>query len=208
MTYQADVLASSPAGYWRLGELSGNSAADGSGNARNGTWVGVPALGQPGAIISSSTNTAAGLDGTSHVTVMPWTVWDGAAALSFEAWVRLPAGAEARYVAWRLNQVSLLVSATRVSFGLATSVGGFAVQQLDVVLTADVWHHIVWVYNGTHQLVYLDGVLVGSTAKTGTVTAGTGTLLIGPASAASWSWTATMPSGLSGYCLTMSAGKN
>ena len=48
--YSASVLADAPAAYWRLGEASGTSAADASGNGRAGSYLNTPTLGRPGAL--------------------------------------------------------------------------------------------------------------------------------------------------------------
>jgi hypothetical protein len=60
--YSSVVLAKAPVGYWRLGEVAGPTAADFSGNGYDGTYVGNPTLGQPGAIGGDS-DTAIGLNG-------------------------------------------------------------------------------------------------------------------------------------------------
>lgn len=48
-SYDATVIADAPSGYWRLGEGSGPTAFDSSGNGFHGTYQG-PSLGQVGAI--------------------------------------------------------------------------------------------------------------------------------------------------------------
>lgn len=60
--YSGAVLAKGPVGYWRLGERGGPNAFDASGNGYNGTYLGNPAFGQPGAIINDP-DTAIGLNG-------------------------------------------------------------------------------------------------------------------------------------------------
>lgn len=47
--YQTAVLGDNPYLYYRLGETSGTTAADTSGNGRSGTYTGSPTLGEPGA---------------------------------------------------------------------------------------------------------------------------------------------------------------
>jgi hypothetical protein len=55
--YASTVLAKGPVGYWRLGEAARPSAADSSGNGRDGTYRATPTFGQLGAI-ASDPNTA------------------------------------------------------------------------------------------------------------------------------------------------------
>jgi alpha-L-fucosidase len=63
MPYSTQVLADTPVGYWRLGESSGTSAADASGNGLTGTYEGSFSLGQTS--LSGEANTAASLTGGS-----------------------------------------------------------------------------------------------------------------------------------------------
>jgi PKD repeat protein len=58
-SYPGQVMADSPLAYWRLGESSGASAADTSGNGRNGTYQNGPQLGATGALVGDSDRGAA-----------------------------------------------------------------------------------------------------------------------------------------------------
>jgi hypothetical protein len=60
--YSSVVLAKGPVGYWRLGEAGGSTAFDASGSGYDGTYLGSPAFGQPGAIVNDP-DTAIGLNG-------------------------------------------------------------------------------------------------------------------------------------------------
>ena len=60
-SYDQAVLADSPAAYWRLGEASGSSAADSSGNGNGGQLQGGVTLGAPALI--NDANTSASFDG-------------------------------------------------------------------------------------------------------------------------------------------------
>lgn len=51
--YSDAVLALSPLVYFRLGETSGTTAVDSSGNGHNGTYHGSPTFGQPSAVADS-----------------------------------------------------------------------------------------------------------------------------------------------------------
>ena len=83
--YEQTVLADHPTAYYRLGELSGATAVDSSGNGHNGTYLGGVALGQPGAIVDNLNTSAAstGLARSSTLNFRP-------ADLSFtiEAWIK------------------------------------------------------------------------------------------------------------------------
>jgi len=53
--YRSLILADGPVAYWRLGEASGTSAADETGNGHTGTYHGAATLGQSGLIAGDPT---------------------------------------------------------------------------------------------------------------------------------------------------------
>ena len=69
--YANAVLADSPYLYYRLGEASGTTVADSSGNARNGTYAGGFTLAQAGDTDGGNSDTAVLLDGTSGYLTTP-----------------------------------------------------------------------------------------------------------------------------------------
>ena len=66
LSYDATVLADSPAGYWKLDETSGAVAADSSGNGRDGVIVGSPTM----------DGTGFTFNGTDQCITFPSTVFD------------------------------------------------------------------------------------------------------------------------------------
>ncbi len=64
-SYSASVLADSPLAYWRLGEASGTTAADASGNGRTGSYLNTPTLGAAGALAGTRTRRSASTAPTS-----------------------------------------------------------------------------------------------------------------------------------------------
>lgn len=71
-SYYDLVMSHSPLGYWRLGETSGTTAADISGNGRNGTYTGTYTLNRPSLIPSDTANGALGCGAsTGYVNVPP-----------------------------------------------------------------------------------------------------------------------------------------
>jgi hypothetical protein len=88
--YRSAVLAMNPVAYWRLGETSGTTAVDETGNGHNGTYVGNPNLGQPGAI-QGDPNTAVQFNGTNYVEIPSSPNFSQPASnngLSVEVWMR------------------------------------------------------------------------------------------------------------------------
>jgi hypothetical protein len=62
-SYDTLIKAASPVGYWRLGETSGTTATDASGNSRNGTYAGGYTQGKPS--LTGDRNPATAFDGVS-----------------------------------------------------------------------------------------------------------------------------------------------
>jgi len=91
--YHKAVLASRPAGYWRLGERGGATAHDASGHGRDGNYVGHPHLGQPGAIRDDQ-DRAIALDGakTKSYVAIPdsnaFSIATSGHGLTVEVWLR------------------------------------------------------------------------------------------------------------------------
>lgn len=89
--YRGVVLADAPGGYWRLGEgVGATSAADSSGNGRNGVYVG-PTLAVGGALLRDA-DTAARFVAGNYVDLSGGDAarfaFSGRAAFTVEAWVR------------------------------------------------------------------------------------------------------------------------
>jgi len=90
-SYRDEVLSDAPAGYWRLGELGGSSAANEVSLGAGGTYLGGPTLGLAGALLGDA-NTAAGLDGVNDTVEVASTAGLGSSTrVSVEAWVLVPA---------------------------------------------------------------------------------------------------------------------
>jgi len=64
------VLADGPIAYWRLGESSGTTAVDTTGNGHTGTYLGGVTLGVPAALVGD-TDTAARFNGSNGMVQVP-----------------------------------------------------------------------------------------------------------------------------------------
>jgi hypothetical protein len=90
--YRAAILAKQPVAYWRLGEASGDTAVDETGNGHDGKYVQNPTLGQPGAI-NGDPDTAVQFTGNNYVEILdpPSAVLSqmtSTTGLTVEAWMR------------------------------------------------------------------------------------------------------------------------
>lgn len=82
-TYAGEVLRDNPVGYWRLGETSGTTAVDSSGNGNDGTYEGSPTLGEHGALVGDENKAVAFGGNPDHVEIPD--VGDTLAG-SYECW--------------------------------------------------------------------------------------------------------------------------
>jgi len=89
--YRAIVLAKNPVGYWRLGEVTGPTAVDETGNGHDGTYFGGVTYQEPGAL-ANDPNTAVGFDGLDAYVEVPDSVqfsqMTSGAGLTVEVWMR------------------------------------------------------------------------------------------------------------------------
>ncbi len=164
--YAATVLANTPGGYWRLGEISGSLAIDASGHGNAGAYSGAVTLGQSGAI-QADPDASAGLDGTTGRAIVPSSpTLSITGALSLEAWVKLNSvastqllinkgdGATAPQSAYQLAYVVGQGFAFSTFIGNVTSFAG----QSATPATAGTWYHVVGTRTAAGALtLYVNG---------------------------------------------------
>jgi len=178
VSYSSEVLADSPAAYWRLGEASGNFA-DSSGNSRTLT----PALsggdityGATSLLTTDTANKAITVSGTSAGYA------DGAASydpttLTLEAWIK-PSSISTQCIIDRDNE-SLRIFQFRIESNGAlaliwwtTSAGPFFCTSAASLITSGTKYHVAATVDGTTARVYINGTQVQSTTQSGNMKAG------------------------------------
>lgn len=172
MTYSSEVLSDSPLLYWRLGESSGTTATDASGNARHGTYAGSHTKGQTGLLVGDSDTAVLFERVGTHGSVSVADSTD-LTAFSVEVWVSTAtangylchressssgdrifslelSGGKARGIVWKNSSTLTNVDSTSTIHNSAT-------------------RHVVLTYDGTTTRLYVDGVQTGtpSTAVSG-----------------------------------------
>lgn len=170
MSYASEVLADSPKGYWRLGEGSGTSAADASGQGNTGTYKNTPTLGVAGALLNDS-NPAITLNGTTqYISVANSASLALGDVFTYEAWIKRGESNRGFFdtilhkegtpntpkfgVTGPANRLQLRVPSVKTICESTTE-----------VLADGLWHHVVATKNGATVKLYIDGV-----DRTGTVT--------------------------------------
>src|SRR4051812_8284116 len=87
MSYSSEVLADSPLAYWRLGDASGTTMVDSSGNARDGAYTGSPTLGTTSLLLSDA-DTAVTLNGSTQYASVADAAWMDASSFTVEALIK------------------------------------------------------------------------------------------------------------------------
>jgi hypothetical protein len=182
--YKEAVLADAPAGYWRLGETSGTTAAavagSGTGTYRNGAL-----LGQPSLLAGDSANKAVSFDGVNdYVSIPSSAALSPTLRVSVEAWIKpqsLPAAGLFTSIASKPESYSLQFNGPRLEFTIMQSKVRHRLQAPAGAIVAGQTYHVVGTYDGAVQRLYVNGTEVASVALTGAITVNTNTLDI-----ASW----------------------
>jgi hypothetical protein len=173
-TYVEEVLADSPASWWRLGESSTSSPAADEMKVQNGTYRTGVTLGLGGAI-GKDTNTAASFDGTSGAMYLPGTMFDfgGSPPFAIEVWVSPGPPTDSSdplrrivshrttspYFGWFMAVDNL----QRVVFTRWDS--NATVASVTSTPLAPGWSHVVVSADGTTLTLYVDGASVATGAE-------------------------------------------
>src|SRR5258706_7816159 len=170
--YEGTVMGNQPTGNWRLGETSGNTAFDlYSGTPHNGVLNGTYTQGQTGPIINDSTK-ATLFDGITGLATISASAIDvsGNHQFSYETWINPTiVDTSFRRVCGRepvINHGAALYWQSTIGWGFLrgdssavadTATGGTA--------TVGTYSHVVGTYDGTNMKLYVNGILVKTTAS-------------------------------------------
>jgi len=173
-SYQNEVLADGPHGYWRLGESAGLVAVDAGPNGLDGNYGqfappdGLPTLGVRG-ITANYTDTAVRFNGTSPVSQVFVSDSANPVDYSLEAWVKVDAGATtSRGLITRTAGSPLTTWSHQLrinsngQFEHYTFDGGARRVWDSAAVRPDEWHHVVGLFHpGTpgFMSIYVNGAL-------------------------------------------------
>ena len=186
-SYSSAVQADTPAGYWRLGETSGTTAADSAGASpgtyRNGVVLNVPSL-----LTSDTANGAATFDGVNdHVSIADKPALNPTSQLSLEAWIKpatIPSTGSFASVATKDGSFSIQFNGPRLEFTLIQSGTRRRVQAPAGAIVAGQRYHVVGTYDGATAHLYVNGSPVATLPVSGPVT-----ITSAPLTIAAWSAT-------------------
>jgi glucose/arabinose dehydrogenase/PKD repeat protein len=158
-TYKDAVLADSPLAYWRLGETSGTTVGDSSGNSRSGSYAGGVSLAQPGALAGDADTSAYFNGGAAHV-VRSGLSGMPATSFSTDLWLRTADTTKDGGI------VSYAVDGSSDEFHLRDAkalrvyVKGSRVDT-NIAFNDGAWHHLAVTWNSVGGVVkvYKDGEL-------------------------------------------------
>jgi hypothetical protein len=205
MSYDAEILADSPIGYWKIEELStSGSLTDSSGNGYHGnffTSTPLPVLGIAGPIETDASShggrsrIATVAAGAGHdldvVDAFTWEVW-GFLDDTVQNYVQL-----CRQGSFALNGSNLIGfdsghAAARISVGS----GGANTFNLSStsVLTSGNWFHMVVTRNGSTMLLYVNGPLADQRTDLPS-----GSIVYANYNEADWTIGASLPSGTANH---------
>ncbi|HUC33522.1 MAG TPA: LamG-like jellyroll fold domain-containing protein, partial [Ilumatobacteraceae bacterium] len=174
--YSAAVLASGPAGYWRLGD-TGAQAVDSGTNALHGSYVGSPTRGVPGALVGDA-NTAVDFPAlTAAVTVPDNTLLDlGDGPFSYELWFALDetlGTTDQMLINRGTNAPNVALDGPTKRLMLTKGGFGPLFMGSSVIAANSAWHHLVVTRSAAgagNTKIYLDGVAQTVTAVSPTTT--------------------------------------
>jgi len=178
----ADLTSPNLAGWWKLDETSGTTAADASGNGNNGTVNGTATWTQgyrEGALQFDGTGTWVECGGSGDL--------NGTDGVTITAWIKMSAAGRDQKIAG--NQDGIIggykfgVCNDKVEFEIRTSTGQ-AILNREVsggtVLKADTWYYVAGVYcPGEYVRTYVNGQLDRELSTQAVLHPSTGTFKLG-----------------------------
>lgn len=180
--YAAAVAADSPLVYWRLGETSGTTAVDASGNGRDGTYTNSPTLNTTSLLTAELTNKAMGVTSNNGTCAsLATSTWADVTSVTVDCLANLSSAFDSsngdaivsRYTSggfnwllWRNTGGAWAVQARNTS-GTAYNVAAADTVQLNTT------YHLAFTWGGGFLTLYVNGVQVGQTAVVGNLQTGT-----------------------------------
>lgn len=175
LSFDQVVLGMLPDAYWRLGESSGTTAVDETGNGHDGEYNGSPVLGVLG-LIAGDSDTSVDFDGSNDYIRLPADpVYQSVTSFTVMMWLALDydssgTQSDRLFVVWESgdggNQ-SFLCTLNSGGFRLLKQNDDGTSDDLTVNPTyaVDEVHQVVFLWDGSDIKIYWDGTETGSLAS-------------------------------------------
>jgi hypothetical protein len=180
-SYQQTVMADSPAGYWRLDETTGTTAANTVAGGSVGTYRGVT-LNQPGLLAAVADKSVLFNSTTSRVAIPSTTALSPTARVTLEAWIKptaIPAAGGFASILTKAESYSLQFNGPRLEFTIIQGSTRRRAQAPAGAVAVGGVYHVVGTYDGTTQRLYVNGTEVATVALTGAINANATAVYIG-----------------------------
>ena len=180
--YLSHVLAKGALGAWMLGDTSGTTLTDSSGNSHNGTYTGSPSLNQAG-ILPTDPGKSVAFSGSGQYATVANASWMVPNDFTAEIWFKSTSTGGTQDVftnahASLTSRWMMRVASNQLQF---YSWSGSAWTEIHGSISSATLYHAVATYNSTSQIkkLYLNGSLVATSgavvvAGVATVSAGIG----------------------------------
>lgn len=162
--YARAVLSDQPIAFYRLDDKTTPTVRDATGKGNDALSVGGIALGAPGAIAGDPSTSMTFNGGNAKITAASLFDCSGTKACSFEAWVK-PVKTGADYnVMSKMDQnnsrgwLLYVDETTQLRFSRVDNDGGVSAG-MSAQLTKDLWHHVVYTYDGVTLRLYVNANL-------------------------------------------------
>ena len=164
-TYQAEVMANSPVGYWRLAETSGNAAVDETGGL-NATWVNNTVYADRADPFTNITSSASHFDGfNDYVSIADSPSWELANG-SIQLWVNPDTVSGVQTLLARDpgggNAGDFYLDLTNGALEVRIQGSGGGTLNTGAVLSAGTWAQLTVTFGANGLEIFVDGTLVGS----------------------------------------------
>jgi hypothetical protein len=180
-SYEQTVVGDAPGGYWRLNETSGSTAVKTAGGANNGTYTNVT-LGAAG-LLTGVGNTAASFSGnSSRVQIASNSAVSPSTRVSVEAWIKptaLPTNSNDYSIVAKAQSYGLQFNGSRLEFWIQQSNRTRTLVAPAGAVAVGGTYHIVGVFDGATQRIYVNGAEVAVRTQSGTIRTTNNALFIG-----------------------------
>jgi hypothetical protein len=186
-SYEQTIVGDAPGGYWRLNETTGSTAVKTAGAANNGTYTNVT-LGVAG-LLTGAGNTAASFSGNnSRVRISSNSAVSSSSRISVEAWIKptaLPSGSTVHTIVGKSSSYLLQFEGSRLEFSIQQTFSRRRVQAPAGAIAVGGTYHVVGVYDGSALRLYVNGVQVAQSSRTGSIRTNSNPLYIGSSNGSS-----------------------